>query len=188
MKERMAVMSYFIAISGSPSAVSRSSILVNYLQKETAKQGIPVKEYSVLDFPADVLIEGRYDHSSIKKLSEEIKEASGIIIVSPVYKAAYTGALKALLDSLPQDSFKNKPVFPLMVGGSPAHLLAIDYSLKPLLAALSAQTILKGVYLTDQYVDKEDFENPIKNEEVLEKVTDQLKQLVNISQNKKAVL
>ncbi|WP_275720959.1 NAD(P)H-dependent oxidoreductase [Cytobacillus oceanisediminis] len=139
-------MSYFIAISGSPSAVSRSSILVNYLRKESAKQGIPVKEYSVLDFPADVLIEGRYDHSSIKKLSEEIKEASGIIIVSPVYKAAYTGALKALLDILPQDSFKNKPVFPLMVGGSPAH----DYSLKPLLATLSTQTILKGVYLTDQ--------------------------------------
>ncbi|KON85491.1 hypothetical protein AF332_00465 [Sporosarcina globispora] len=180
-------MSYIIALSGSPSSFSRSSILVNYLRKESAKQEIPVKGYSVLDFPADVLIEGQYNHSSIKELSEEIKEASGIIIVSPVYKAAYTGALKALLDILPQDSFKDKPVFPLMVGGSPAHLLAIDYSLKPLLGALSAQTILKGVYLTDQYVDREDSENPIQNEEVLEKVTNQLKQLIDIAKNSKAL-
>ncbi|KAF0821090.1 FMN reductase (NADPH) [Bacillus sp. ZZV12-4809] len=181
-------MSYFVAISGSPSAVSRSSILVNFLRKESFKQGFTVKEYSVLDFPADVLIEGRYDDPSIKKLSEEIKEASGILIISPVYKASYTGTLKALLDILPQDVFKDKPVFPLMVGGSPAHLLAIDYSLKPLLAALSAQTILKGVYLTDQYVDKEEFENPIKNEELLERITDQLGQLTDISQKTKALL
>jgi FMN reductase len=66
--------------------------------------------------------------------TQELKGASGVIIVSPVYKAAYSGALKTLLDLLPQDILKDKPVFPLMVGGSGAHLLAIDYSLKPLLA------------------------------------------------------
>lgn len=174
-------MSYIVAISGSPSSESRSSILVSYLKSEIEKEGIRVQEVSVLDFQPEVLIQGQYNHPSIAELSEEIKGASGIVIVSPVYKAAYSGALKTLLDILPQDAFKDKPVYPLMVGGSQAHLLAIDYSLKPLLTALSAQTILKGVYLIDKYVDKGNIEKPIQDEEVQSKVSVQLEQFLGIT-------
>lgn len=174
-------MNYIVAISGSPSSESRSSILVNYLRSEIESKGIRVKEASVLDFQPDVLIQGQYDHPSIQKFSEDLKGASGIIIISPVYKAAYSGALKTLLDILPQDVFKDKPLFPLMVGGSQAHLLAIDYSLKPLLAALSAQTILKGVYVLDKYVDKTNILHPISEEEIRSKITIQLGQFLEIS-------
>lgn len=176
-------MSYIVAISGSPSSESRSSILTNYLKREAEQNGIQIKEISVLDFEPDVLIRGIYDHPSILQVTQELKGASGVIIVSPVYKAAYSGALKTLLDLLPQDILKDKPVFPLMVGGSGAHLLAIDYSLKPLLAALSAQTILKGVYVLDKFVDKSDLGNPIKDEEVQSKVTVQFKQFIEIASN-----
>ena len=40
-------------------------------------------------------------------------------------------------------------MLPVATGGSSAHLLAIDYSLKPLLSALGAQYILNGVYIQD---------------------------------------
>jgi FMN reductase len=70
-----------------------------------------------------------------------------------------------------------------MVGGSGAHLLAIDYSLKPLLAALSAQTILKGVYVLDKFVDKSDLRTSIKDEEVQSKVTVQFEQFIEIASN-----
>ncbi|WP_165970954.1 NADPH-dependent FMN reductase [Peribacillus frigoritolerans] len=176
-------MSYLVAISGSPSAESRSSTLTSYLQREAENKGVQVEEVSVLDFDPEVLIHGKYDHPSILEFTDKLKGANGVIIVSPVYKASYSGALKTLLDLLPQDILKNKPVFPLMVGGSGAHLLAIDYSLKPLLAALGAQTILKGVYLLDKYVDKADFENPINELEVQSRVTLQFNQLLEIASN-----
>jgi len=40
-------------------------------------------------------------------------------------------------------------VLPLATGGSLAHFLALDYALKPVLAALGARDILDGVYATD---------------------------------------
>lgn len=175
-------MSYFVAISGSPARESRSAILIQYLKSGVEKEGLKLKEVSVLDFQPELLIQGQFDHPSLTKFTEQLKGASGIIIVSPVYKAAYTGALKALLDILPQDIFKGKPVFPLMVGGSQAHLLAIEYSLKPLLAALSAQNILKGVYVIDKNIDRTNLRQPITDLEVQRKVDDQLVQFIGITQ------
>jgi FMN reductase len=49
-----------------------------------------------------------------------------------VYKAAYSGLLKTLLDLLPQCALAGKVVLPVVTCGSPAHVLAIDYALRPL--------------------------------------------------------
>ena len=46
------------------------------------------------------------------------------------------------------------PPPPLFIGGTIAHLLAVDYSLKPVLTALGARHILGGVYAVDQAVDR----------------------------------
>lgn len=173
-------MSTIVTIAGSPSAESRSSILLNYLGKQLEEKGHTVKRISVLDAEPRVLIEGDYKAPIISEIAEAIETAGGIIIASPVYKAAYSGALKALLDLLPQDAFKGKPVLPIMTGGSHAHLLAIDYSLKPLLAALHAQTILKGIYYTDAQVDKSGAGQPILDEELLARTKEQLGQFAEI--------
>lgn len=43
-------------------------------------------------------------------------------------------------------------VLPLATGGTVAHLLAVDYALKPVLNALKAQEILHGVFADDSQV------------------------------------
>jgi FMN reductase len=68
-------------------------------------------------------------------------------LVTPIYNAAYTGALKALLDVLPEQVFADKVVLPVCIAGSPAHLLAIDYALRPVLASMGAPRVLRGVLL-----------------------------------------
>ena len=55
------------------------------------------------------------------------------MVATPVYKAAYSGLLKVLLDLLPQTALKEKTVLPLATGGSPHHMLALDYALRPVL-------------------------------------------------------
>ena len=41
-------------------------------------------------------------------------------------------------------------MLPSATGGSPAHPLAIDYALKPVLSALGASDIHQGVYIVDK--------------------------------------
>ncbi|MNJ38984.1 FMN reductase (NADPH) [compost metagenome] len=69
-----------------------------------------------------------------------------------MYKASYTGVLKTFLDLVPQKGLAGKIILPLFIGGSLAHLLSIDYSLKPVLSSLGARHILGGVYAVDAYI------------------------------------
>ena len=72
-----------------------------------------------------------------------------------VYKAAYSGVLKVFLDLLPQTALQGKVVLPLATGGSPHHMLALDYALRPVLQSLAARHILPGVYASDAQIPKD---------------------------------
>ncbi len=92
----------------------------------------------------------------------ELQKADGVIVGSPVYKASYSGVLKALFDLLPQDVLQDTFVLPVMTGGSSSHLLALDYALKPLLATVKAHS-LKGLYFQDSEISKTGSEVIIDN-------------------------
>ncbi|MFY2980449.1 NAD(P)H-dependent oxidoreductase, partial [Klebsiella pneumoniae] len=83
----------------------------------------------------------RFDNPALHTLNEQLAGADGLIIATPVYKASFSGALKTLLDLLPERALEGKIVLPLATGGTIAHMLAVDYALKPVLNALKAQEI-----------------------------------------------
>jgi FMN reductase len=138
-----------LLISGSPSSPSRSGALLDYAAERLGAEGLRCEVISVRDYPAEDLILGKYDSPAFELTKRLVERARGLIVATPVYQAAYTGALKALLDILPTQAFRNKTVLPVATGGSLAHLLVLDYALKPVLGALGASDILPGVYLTD---------------------------------------
>jgi FMN reductase len=43
-------------------------------------------------------------------------------------------------------------VLPMATGGSIAHMLAVDYALKPVLSALKAQEMLQGIFADDSQI------------------------------------
>lgn len=150
-------MSQILLISGSPTTPSKSAALLNYSAIYLRSHGLTSETVSVRDFPAEDLIQARYDSPAFESFKAKISLASGIVVATPIYKAAYTGSLKALLDILPQTALRGKTILPLATGGSQAHLLAIDYALKPVLAVLGASDIQQGVYVTDsQYQGNDD--------------------------------
>ena len=51
-------------------------------------------------------------------------------------------------------SLAGKVALPLATGGGAAHFLALDFALKPVLAALGARVVLAGVYATDAQLPK----------------------------------
>ena len=142
-------MAFVVTIAGSPSATSRSASVLDYFRRELESRGHQTAAINVRDMNADDLIHGRYDSDSIKAQTALVEQARGVIMATPVYKAAYTGVLKLFLDVLPQNALANKITFPIVSGAAPTHSLVLDYALKPVLAALGATTIQSGAYLMD---------------------------------------
>ncbi|WP_035061373.1 NADPH-dependent FMN reductase [Andreprevotia chitinilytica] len=143
-------MSTVVTLSGSPSARSRSDGLLQRASHLLQSFGVTVKPFSLSDFPADALVYAHFDHPAIQRLQKTIAEADGLIVSTPVYKSAYSGSLKLLLDLLPERALSHHAVLPLATGGSPAHMLAVDYALQPVLTSLKARHILGGIYATDK--------------------------------------
>lgn len=141
-----------VLVSGSPSATSRSVAVLKDAQTQLETLGLRTTFISVRDFPAEDLVLARYDSPVFNDAKASIEQAAGIIISTPIYKASYTGTLKTFLDILPQYALRGKTLLPLATGGTLAHLLAVDYSLKPVLAVLGATEILQGVYSTDAQI------------------------------------
>jgi FMN reductase len=145
-------MVYLVAIAGSPSHSSSTHGTLNYATKLLQQQNIQTDIISVRDLPAEDLIFGRYDSPTLEPTKALIAKADAVIIATPIYKAAYTGLLKAFLDLLPQKALSGKVILPLATGGTIAHLLSIDYALKPVLSELGARYILGTVYLIDKQI------------------------------------
>lgn len=145
-------MPTILAISGSPSATSRTARLVDLLAGRLADAGHEVDALSVRDLPPEALLGEDPAHPAIVAVAQALTAADGVLVATPVYKASYSGALKALLDLLPQYALTGKVVLPLATGGTLAHVLAIDYAMRPVLNAMGAAHIVPGYFLLDQLI------------------------------------
>jgi FMN reductase len=81
---------------------------------------------------------------------ETVQESSLVVFASPTFKATYTGVLKLFLDQFAGGTGLAGVVsVPLMLGAGPAHALAPDVLLKPVLSELGGTCALPGLYLVD---------------------------------------
>lgn len=145
-----------ITLAGSPRLPSRSAALLTIAKRWLEGQGIKVTPWSVFDFNPQDLLYARFDSPSLKVFTGQLAQADGVVISTPIYKASFSGALKTLLDLLPERAFEHKVVLPMATGGSVGHMLALDYALKPVLNALKAQEILHGVFSEDSQITQYD--------------------------------
>lgn len=141
-----------LLIGGSPSATSRSAALLEAVGLRLQARGLAVEQFAVRELSAVALLHADASHPSVQHAADRVERAEALVVATPVYKAAYSGVLKAFLDLLPQTAFKGKSVLPLATAGSPHHMLALDYALRPVLQALGARHVLAGVYATDAQV------------------------------------
>ena len=142
-----------LLIGGSPSATSGSTRLLHHIGERLASQGHLCSRLQVRDLPAEALLHADFTDAAIQRALEQVAAADAIVIATPVYKAAYSGILKAFLDLLPQDGLQGKLVLPIATGGSQSHLLALDYALRPVLASLDARFILPSIYTTSNQLN-----------------------------------
>jgi len=150
-------MTYILLIGGSPTNPCKAHLLLDYAkdlldnqpdhQLETPK--IKTSTLLVRNLLAEDLAFGRHSSPALNYPKKLIEDADGLIIASPIAKAAYTGLLKSFLDLLPRGILSQKVILPLATSNTIAHSLAIDYSLKPVLAELGATNILNSVFAVE---------------------------------------
>jgi FMN reductase len=176
-------MATVLAISGSPSHPSRTYGVLEYAASLLRQENFQVDIISARDFPAEDLVFGRYDSPALEPVKAQIEKADGLIIATPIYKAAYTGLLKAFLDLLPQKALHGKAILPIATGGTIAHLLAIDYALKPVLSELGARHLLGGVYAVDKQIQRQENGSIQLDEEIEQRLKHSLRDFVQAITN-----
>lgn len=72
--------------------------------------------------------------------------ADGVIAVTPIFSASYSGLFKLFFDLVDRDGFAGKPVLIAATGGTARHSLAVEYAMRPLFAYLNAAVVATGVY------------------------------------------
>jgi FMN reductase len=139
-----------LLIGGSPALPSSTGRLLDHVGGKLAALGHRHSALQVRDLPARALLHADTADLAIKRALAAVAAAEAIVVATPVYKAAYSGVLKAFLDLLPQDGLAGKLVLPLATGGSQSHMLALDYALRPVLASLAPRHILPSIYATSE--------------------------------------
>jgi FMN reductase len=136
-------------VGGSPSAGSRSSSLLQLVASWLGEAGLRTELLSVRELPAEALLRGDASAEGIREGVAALAGCRAVVVATPIYKAAYSGLLKTWLDLLPQFALTEKVVLPLATGGSAAHVLAIDYALRPVLSSLGARHIVPGYFVVE---------------------------------------
>ncbi|MDT0409840.1 MULTISPECIES: FMN reductase [Streptomyces] len=86
----------------------------------------------------------------LEEVLEHVTRADGLIAVTPIFSASYSGLFKSFFDVLDQDALTGKPVLIAATGGSPRHSLALEHALRPLFAYLRAVVVPTGVYAASE--------------------------------------
>ena len=143
-----------IIINGGNTKQSRLTAIQQKVEEFFEQEGIIFHSNYVHELPAADLIRANFASEDIQHAHQQVAEAEIVVILTPIYKASFTGILKTYLDLLPQKAFEGKRIVPIAVGGSLGHLLAVEYALKPVLSVLGATEILNTVYIIDQQIER----------------------------------
>ncbi|WP_394823477.1 NAD(P)H-dependent oxidoreductase [Pendulispora albinea] len=139
-----------VFVGGSPSPTSRSRFVATAVAKELESEGFAADHFSLHDFDAEDVFLARTSASKIVRYLDAVKEASAIVLSTPVYKATYAGALKAIVDLLPQDALVSRPALGIATTRLEAHGREVDGAYQSLFAFFRARSRSSLIVLDDE--------------------------------------
>ncbi|MDN4174659.1 FMN reductase [Nocardioides sp. SOB77] len=84
-----------------------------------------------------------------------VRDADGLVVVTPVFSASYSGLFKTFFDVLEPGTLDGTPVLVAATAGTARHSLVLEHALRPLFAYLRAVVVPTGVFAAT-----EDFASP----------------------------
>lgn len=136
-----------IVVVGNPKPRSRTSEAACLLAAALTGDA-PQQVIDVIDLGAGLL---GWGDEAVASAVSTTATAKLLIVASPTFKASYTGLLKLFLDQFATgEGLRGVVAVPLMLGAGPAHAMAPDLLLKPVLVELGAICPAPGLYLSDK--------------------------------------
>jgi FMN reductase len=98
---------------------------------------------------ADNLVTG-FPNASLRTAVDTVTGADGLIAVTPIFSASFSGLFKTFFDVLDKDALVGKPVLLGATAGTARHSLALEHAMRPLFAYLHAVTVPTGVFAASE--------------------------------------
>ncbi|MGW8354834.1 FMN reductase [Streptomyces wedmorensis] len=81
---------------------------------------------------------------------DAVTAADGLIVVTPVFAASYSGLFKSFFDVMDPDALTGKPALIAATGGTARHSLVLEHAVRPLFAYLRAVVVPTAVFAASE--------------------------------------
>ncbi|MGP3922130.1 FMN reductase [Streptomyces sp. 8N616] len=88
--------------------------------------------------------------AALREAIEAVSEADGIIAVTPIFTASYSGLFKSFFDVIDNTALAGKPALIAATGGTARHSLALEHALRPLFVYLRALVVPTAVFAASE--------------------------------------
>lgn len=95
---------------------------------------------------ATFMTSGGVPTQRLSEVRDLVSAADGMIAVTPVFTASYSGLFKMFFDALDTDALTGMPVLVAATAGTARHSLVLDHAMRPLFAYLRAVVVPTGVF------------------------------------------
>jgi FMN reductase len=144
-----------VVVSAGLSVPSSTRLLGDRLAVGVVQQAADPVEVRVVEL-RELAVEiaqnftGGFPGRSLADAIDAVTSADGLIVVTPVFSASYSGLFKSFFDVIDPDALAGIPVLIAATGGTARHSLVLDHALRPLLAHLKAVVAPTGVYAASE--------------------------------------
>jgi FMN reductase len=142
-------MTKIAVVTGNPKPASRTHSVALAVADALAKELPGAEARPVIDLAGYAPRLFDWADEELTELTAQVAAADIAVFASPTYKASYTGMLKAFLDRYGSNGLSGVTAVPVMTGGWPGHLLAVEVHLRPVLVELGATVPARGLYVTE---------------------------------------
>ncbi|MER7186248.1 FMN reductase [Streptomyces hyaluromycini] len=156
-----------VVVSAGLSVPSSTRLLADRLAAAVGRQAQVEVEVEVVEL-RDLAVEIAHNFTNgfpgrkLAAAQEAVTEADGLIAVTPVFTASYSGLFKSFFDVLDKDALAGKPVLIAATGGTARHSLVLEHALRPMFAYLRAVVVPTGVYAASEDWGAEGLEGRIE--------------------------
>jgi FMN reductase len=124
--------------------------LATAAEREMLRQGreVQIRVIELRDLAVDIannLVTG-FPNAQLGDALRAVERADGLIVVSPIFSASYSGLFKSFFDLIDPAALTGTPVLIAATGGSARHSLALEHALRPLFSYLHATVVPTAVY------------------------------------------
>ncbi|MBV7700082.1 FMN reductase [Streptomyces sp. TRM70350] len=142
-----------VVVSAGLSVPSSTRLLGDRLAKATAGRvaaDVEVVELRELAVEIAHNFTNGFPGRALSAAIDAVTGADGLIVVTPVFSASYSGLFKSFFDVIDPEALVGKPVLIAATGGSARHSLVLEHALRPLFSYLRAVVVPTAVYAASE--------------------------------------